>query len=169
MKLEDLVAVSGMSGLFKMAANRNNGLIIEDLDTGKRKFAPSRKHQFTPLATIGIYTLEDSKELNVVFETILEQLESNPPPVGTKAPSADYHTWFRKILADYDEDRVQTSDLKKLIKWFNFINERKLFPLEAPEKEEAKEEEEKSEEKEAKKEKETSKEKKATKKKTTTK
>jgi len=154
MKLEDLVAVSGMSGLFKMAANRNNGLIIEDLDTGKRKFAPSRKHQFTPLATIGIYTLEDSKELNIVFDTILEQLESNPPPVGTKAPSADYHTWFRKILADYDEDRVQTSDLKKLIKWFNFINERKLFPLEAPEKEETKEEEKetKEEKKEGKKE-----------------
>ena len=111
MKLEDLVAVSGISGLFKMAANRNNGLIIEDLDTGKRKFAPSRKHQFTPLATIGIYTLDDSTELNIVFNTILEQLESNPPPVGTKAPSADYHTWFRKILPAYDEDRVQTLSL----------------------------------------------------------
>ena len=141
MKLEDLVAVSGLSGLFKMAANRNNGLIIEDLDTAKRKFAPSRKHQFTPLATIGIYTYEDSTELNTVFNMILEQLESNPPPEGSKAPSADYHNWFRKILADYDEDRVQTSDLKKLIKWFNFIKARDLFPLEAPKKEEEKEEE----------------------------
>ena len=114
------------------------------------------RDRFTPLATIGIYTLEDSTELNIVFETILDQLESNPPPVGTKAPSADYHTWFRKILPDYDEDRVQTSDLKKLIKWFNFINERKLFPLEAPEKEESKEEEKDKEE-------ETSKEKSTTK------
>ena len=31
MKLDDLVAVSGMSGVFKLAANRNNGLIIEGL------------------------------------------------------------------------------------------------------------------------------------------
>ena len=69
MKLDDLVAVSGMSGVFKLAANRTNGLIIEDLDNGKRKFAPARKHQFTPLASIGIFTLDDSTELKIIFRT----------------------------------------------------------------------------------------------------
>jgi hypothetical protein len=46
MNLENLVAVSGMSGIFRIAANRNNGLIVEDLITGKKKFASARKHQF---------------------------------------------------------------------------------------------------------------------------
>ena len=60
MKIEEFVAVSGLSGLYKMVANRNNGLIVADLDTGKRKFAPARKHQFTPLASIGIYTNQNN-------------------------------------------------------------------------------------------------------------
>ena len=39
MKIENILAVSGMPGLFRMAANRNNGLILEDLSTGKKRFA----------------------------------------------------------------------------------------------------------------------------------
>ena len=65
MKLDEFVAVSGLPGVFKMVANRNNGLIVENIETGKRKFAPTRRHQFTPLASIGIYTdgPEDTLEL----------------------------------------------------------------------------------------------------------
>lgn len=129
MKLDDLVTVSGMSGIFKLAANRSNGLIIEDLDSGKKRFASSRKHQFTPLASIAIFTYDDSAELKIVFRTMLEQVESNPP-VKTNSSSADLREYFRKILSDYDEDKVHTSDIKKLIKWFNFLNERSLIDME---------------------------------------
>ncbi len=139
MKLDDLVAVSGMSGVFKLAANRDNGLIIEDLDSGKRKFAPARKHQFTPLASIGIFTLEDSTELKFIFRTMVEQMEENPVP-STSGSSKELHAYFRKILADYDEDKVHTSDIKKVIKWFNFLNERSLIDME--DEPEAKDEEE---------------------------
>jgi hypothetical protein len=142
MKLDDLVAVSGMSGVFKLAANRDNGLIIEDLDSGKRKFVPARKHQFTPLASIGIFTLEDSTELKIIFRTMVEQMETNPVPAANSS-SKDLHTYFRKILADYDEDKVHTSDIKKVIKWFNFLNERSLIDMEdEPEVTEEKSEEE---------------------------
>lgn len=143
MKLDDLVAVSGMSGVYKLAANRNNGLIIEDLDNGKRKFAPARKHQFTPLASIGIFTLDDSTELKIIFRTMVEQMETNPV-LSTNDSSKDLHTYFRKILPDYDEDKVHTSDIKKVIKWFNFLNERNLIDME----DEPEETTEKSEEEE---------------------
>jgi hypothetical protein len=139
MKLDYCVAVSGMSGVFKLAANRDNGLIIEDLDSGKRKFAPARKHQFTPLASIGIFTLEDSTELKFIFRTMVEQMEENPVP-STSGSSKELHAYFRKILADYDEDKVHTSDIKKVIKWFNFLNERSLIDME--DEPEAKDEEE---------------------------
>lgn len=56
MNLDKLVAVSGMSGVYRMSANRSNGLIVEEIPTGKLKFASVRKHQFTPLESIGIYT-----------------------------------------------------------------------------------------------------------------
>lgn len=129
MKIDECVAVSGMSGLYKMVANRSNGLIIEDLDSGKRKLAPTRKHQFTPLASIGIYTDDDTEEIKVVFRSMLEQYDTNTPP-PLSASQGELGEYFAKILPEYDRDRVFTSDIKKIIKWFNFLHDRKLLVME---------------------------------------
>ena len=134
MNLENLVAVSGMAGIFKMAANRNNGLIIEDLSTGKKKFASARKHQFTPLESIAIFTDDgDSTELAKVFQYMLEKIGTHPP-VSTNSKSEELHAYFAEILPNYDRDRVFNGDIKKVIKWFNFLNERNLVSLSSPEK-----------------------------------
>ena len=124
MNLKDLVAVSGMPGIYRMAANRNNGLIIEDLDTGKRKFAPARKHQFTPLESIAIFTMEqDSIELGKVFQNMLDQLDDNPP-VSANGEAAVLQEYFADVLPDYDRERVNLSDIKKVIRWFGYLQER---------------------------------------------
>ena len=128
MKIDEFVAVSGMSGLYKMVANRSNGLIVESLDNGKRIFAPARKHQFTPLASIGIYTDDDTAELKVVFRAMLEQLESNPP-LPLSSSTDELVEYFGTVLPEFDRDRVYVSDIKKVIKWFNFLNERELLDL----------------------------------------
>ena len=128
MKIDELVAVSGMSGIYKMVANRGKGMIIESLDDGKRKLAPSRKHQFTPLASIGIYTDDDTEELRVVFLSMLEQLESNPP-VALSASAEELEEYFGKVLPNYDRERVFTRDIKKAIKCFTFLNDRKLLSV----------------------------------------
>ena len=134
MNLENLVAVSGMSGIYKMAANRNNGLIIEDLSTGKKKFASARKHQFTPLESIAIFTDDgDSTELAKVFQNMLEKIGTHPP-VSPNSKSEELHAYFAEILPDYDRDRVFNGDIKKVIKWFNFLNERNLVSLSSPDK-----------------------------------
>jgi hypothetical protein len=130
MNLEKLVAVSGRPGIYKMAANRPNGLIIEDLDSGKKFFAPSRRHQFTPLESISIYTEteEATVELKTVFVNMLTQFEANPP-IATKSSSTDIKNYFELILPEYDRDKVLVSDIKKLIKWFNYLNQRGLLAL----------------------------------------
>jgi len=144
MKIDDFVAVSGLPGIFKMVANRNNGLIIENLDTGKKKFAASRKHQFTPLASIGIYTDNDTTELKDIFKTMLEQLEKNPPTKNT-APNTEITAYFETILPNYDRDKVFVSDIKKVIKWFTYLNDRDMLSLEDDETEEETNTEEKIE------------------------
>lgn len=127
MNLENLVAVSGMPGLYRIAANRNNGLIVEDLITGKRKFAPSRKHQFTPLESIAIFTDDgDSTELKNVFRNMLQQMTDNPP-VSPNAASEELLEYFADVLPNFDPDRVFPSDIKKVIKWFNFLTEQGLL------------------------------------------
>jgi hypothetical protein len=124
MKLTDIVAVTGMPGLYKMVASRDNGVIVEDFDTGKRTFASVRKYQFTPLETVGIYTYKDVIDLTDVFEK-LEKTKVKMPDVN--APGADLHKWFRKIVKDFDEDRVFLGDIKKVIKWYLFLKEHKLL------------------------------------------
>jgi len=140
MNLEDFVAVSGLPGVFKMAANRSNGLIVEDLDSGKRKFVSARKHQFTPLASIGIYTHDDTEELDVIFKTMIEK-SAKLAPIPHNSKPAEVIAYFKEILPTYDEDRVYLSDMKKVIKWFNYLNERKLLSIEEekPKKEAKKE------------------------------
>lgn len=132
MNLEKLVAVSGMSGIFRMAANRKNGLIIEDLETGKKRFASVRKHQFTPLESIAIFTDDgDSTELKLVFQSMLEKMEEFPP-VSPNSSSDELHQYFAEILPNYDRDKVFTGDIKKIIKWFTYLNKNQLVTFPPP-------------------------------------
>lgn len=155
MSLEKLVAISGKGGVYKMVGNRSNGLVLEDLDSNKRFFASSRTHQFTPLESISIYTENEDDEtvsLANVFISILELMETTPL-VGHKSSGLDIRNYFRKILPNHDKDKVMISDIRKIIKWFNFLNGHNLISIEALKavdeavKEAAKKEEEAKEEK----------------------
>ena len=122
MNLEKLIAVSGLPGLYRMAANRSNGLIVEDLETGKRRFASARKHQFTPLESIAIFTDDgESVALKKVFGNMKEQLEDNPP-VDSGSSASDLYDYFADVLPNYDPDRVHPGDIKKVIKWFTSLH-----------------------------------------------
>jgi hypothetical protein len=134
MNLEKLVAISGKSGLFNMVSNRSNGLIVEDLDNNKRFFVSARMHQFTPLASISIYTdtEEETVELKDVFKRMKAGLADNPL-VDAKADSNEFRSYFDKIMPEHDRDKVLISDIKKLTKWFSFLHERNLITEEEAE------------------------------------
>ncbi|MEM6723173.1 MAG: DUF5606 domain-containing protein [Bacteroidota bacterium] len=134
MDLSKLVAISGKSGIFRMVSNKENGLIVEDLDNGKKRFISGRKHQFTPLESISIYTWDDTVELKEVFHNMLAQLEENPLP-GNKEKADTLRAYFTKILPNHDTERVYTNDISKLIKWFKFLESRNLISAESVEEE----------------------------------
>ncbi len=142
MSLEKLVVVGGIAGVHKVAANRSNGLIIEDLDTGKKRFAPSRKHQFTPLESITIYTEDDDEtlELAKVFQNMFAKL-AEVPLIKVNASNEEMRAYFAAIIPNYDRDRVYIGDMKKIVKWFTFLNARSMITLEEEKKEEEKTEE----------------------------
>lgn len=126
MKLEEYIAVSGMSNVYKLVTSKQNGLILQDLDTTKTKFYPVRKHQFTPMASVAIYTLEDTVPLVDVFTRMKEQITSLPVPKASEDKMILLE-YFEAIVPDYDEDRVYVSDIKKVIKWFTYLNDRKII------------------------------------------
>lgn len=113
-------------------------MLVGDVDSGKVRFASIRKHQFSPLETISMYTDDDdSVELKIIFQTMLDQMADNPPPTP-KASSEDHRTYFTKILPNHDRDQVHISDIKKAIRWFNFLHERGLLNASEEEGEEKK-------------------------------
>ena len=60
---------------------------------------------------------------------MLEQFETLPP-VSTSSSANDIRLYFSQILPDFDRNKVLISDIKKLIKWFNFLNTRNLLVIE---------------------------------------
>jgi Domain of unknown function (DUF5606) len=123
MNIKNIVSVSGLSGLYKLVATKTNGLLVADVDTGKTKFCSIRQHQFTPMETVAIYTDGDTIEIAKVFQNMLgHQAELAVP--SPNASHKELQKYFEVIIPDYDRDRVFHSDMKKIIKWFSFLNER---------------------------------------------
>ncbi len=141
MDLKDIVAVTGLSGLYKAAAKRHDGMIITSLETGKTTFAPARTHMFTPLDTITIYVEgNDTIELLKVFAEMKKQEKENPV-VDAKADNQDLKTYFKKVLPNYDEEKVYFSDIKKILKWYALLDSKGMIDTEVTKPEEAKAEE----------------------------
>lgn len=142
MDLKKFIAVSGLPGLYKLVATKANGLVVADPDSGKTKFCSVRQHQFTPMETVAIYTYEDSIEIADVFANMMRNIGEHPIP-STKASHQDLQDYFSIIIPEYDRDRVFHSDMKKVIKWYNFLDERGVIDLEPAKNDDAEERNEK--------------------------
>ena len=120
MKLDNIISVTGMPGLYKLLASRPNGLLIESFENSKRQFVSGRKHQFTPLVSVGIYTYTDVVALDEVLKKVQESENTTPlPDPNDKAD--DLRSWFKDLVPEHDEDRVHINDIRKLIKWYLFL------------------------------------------------
>jgi len=117
MNLSNVLAVSGLPGLYELASNRPNGLFVTPIEGGKSKFCSSRKHQFTPLETVAIYTWSDTTELKNVFRSMTDKITTVPLP-DLKGGKEVLNAYFEQILPEFDRERVYPNDIKKVIKWY---------------------------------------------------
>ena len=129
--IENIVSVSSLPGLYYLESSRSNGLIIKDMDSGVKQFVSVRKHQFTPLRSIAIYTYGDSTPIEDIFKTMVEIKQDHNIAELLKASNSDLANYFRIVLPEYDEDRVYPSDMKKVLKWFDFLDKRDFFSMNA--------------------------------------
>lgn len=121
MKIDHILSISGLPGLYTMVAERKGGLIVEEIETKKRSFASARRHQFAPLESMAIYTDDGEAEpLRKVFERMEEQIEDNPAPEVNAAKDVQFE-YLADVLPNYDSNRVHASDVKKLLKWYHYL------------------------------------------------
>lgn len=130
MELKDIVTISGMGGLHKKIAERPNGMVVCPLGEKQNKFVPSRKHNFTQLDNITIYTQEDTKPLDEVLDAMYKATKTTPL-IDVKAKPDELRAYFEKIVKDYDPEKVYVSDIQKVIKWYMQLDAHKYFETKA--------------------------------------
>ncbi len=141
MKYNELVAISGLSGLFQLLSTKSDGAIVKNLEDNTTKFVPARAHNVTPLDSIEVFTEEDNVRLFEVFMNFKKNEEGAGEFDVTKADNKKIKEQFGKLFPAYDKARVYVSDMKKMIKWFAILkNLDLLHEEEIAESEEAVEE-----------------------------
>ena len=138
MSLESILSIPEKPGLYKLITQTRNGFIAESLIDGKRLSVNSRSN-VSLLSEIAIYTLEEEVPLREVLKKIKTKEKGNKTTISHKDTKDNLEEYFFSILQDYDEDRVYPSDIKKVIRWYNILQENNMLDLLEVEKKEEEE------------------------------
>lgn len=129
MEYREIVAVTGIGGLFQLLTTKSDGAIVRNISDKTTKFISARVHNVTPLESIEIYTTGDNVRLHDVFRKMKES-EGKVPPIDSKADNNAIKAYFDKVFPDFDGERVYVSDMKKMLKWYELLGSNDLLHFE---------------------------------------
>lgn len=137
MKLNEILAISGHSGLYKLVAQGKNNIIVESLVDGNRIPAFSTD-KVSALSDIALFTTAEELSLSDVFKKMFETFEKKEINLNFKKQTKEMLAFFEKAIPEYDKNRVYTSDIKKMMTWYNILVKNNLITLEEETTEETK-------------------------------
>lgn len=119
MNIDGIISISGKPGLFKVVSQATNRIIIEDIETGKRKpaFASSK---VISLADITIFGHIDDLSLGEVFQKIYDK-EGGKESKPHKTDPTELRDYFESIWEEYNDEEVKDYDIKKIFQWYNLL------------------------------------------------
>jgi len=117
-----LISVTGFSGLFELVTSKTDGAIVRSLEDNTTKFVSSRIHQFSHLESIEVYTTDENVNLAEIFKAMDASAETLPSEKDNKAVKS----YFEKVFPSMDFERVYSSDMKKMVRWFNVIKQQNI-------------------------------------------
>tara|TARA_B100000902_G_scaffold376843_1_gene408446 strand:+ start:59 stop:496 length:438 start_codon:yes stop_codon:yes gene_type:complete len=121
MNLDKLINITGKKGIYKVISKGKNIVVVESL-LDKKRIPLHSSSQANMLEEIGIYTYTDTIPLTDVFKKISKK-ESYKKTISHKSNKDELLNYFRKILPEYDEEKVYISDIKKILQWYNILLE----------------------------------------------
>ena len=119
MEFNKIISVAGKPGLFNAISQTKSGFIVESLIDKKRFPIPSTNN-VSLLENIAIYTYEEEVPLLTVFKSMYEKTEGKKA-ISHKESGQKLTAYFSEVLPGYDEERVYTSNIKKVIQWYNLL------------------------------------------------
>ena len=122
MEYSKLVAVTGLPGLFELISSRGDGAVVRSLDDNKTQFISGRVHNFSHLESIEVYTQRDNVNLVDVFNAMGKDGGSLPDAKDNDAVKK----YYEKVYPEMDFERVYSSDMKKMVKWFDSLKKHNI-------------------------------------------
>lgn len=126
MSLDKILSISGKPGLYKIITQTRGGFVAESL-LDKKKVTVNMQSNVSVLSEIAIYTLTEEIPLKEVFKKIDEKENGKPTSISHKDSKDVLEEYFFEVLPDYDEDRVYSSDIKKVVQWYNLLQAHDLL------------------------------------------
>ena len=118
--IRKIVSIAGKPGLYQLVAHAKNMLIVEALATKKRM--PVYAHdKVISLADISIYTTEGDVPLPQVLQKVADKADAKPVDVKALGADQNIRDYFEEVLPAFDKERVYTTDIKKLLSWYNIL------------------------------------------------
>jgi hypothetical protein len=134
-ELEKILSVSGKPGIYKLITGGRATIIVESLIDGKRvPVHPTQK--VSALSDITMFTYEADVPLREIFLKAKEAFSGGQAP-DPKSDGKVLRDAMKQILPDYDEERVYTSDIKKLLTWYNILQAKDMLDFAEPASSEA--------------------------------
>ena len=134
--LRTILSISGKPGLYKLISQGKNMLILETLDATKKRIPAYSHDKVISLGDIAMYTDADEIALGEVLESLKNKENGAVASIDIKkASQTELHAFMAEVLPSYDRDRVHTSDIKKLIQWYNILVSNGLTEFVAAEEE----------------------------------
>jgi hypothetical protein len=122
MDYSKLVAVTGLPGIYELISSRGDGAVVRSLDDNKTQFVSGRVHNFSHLESIEVFTQRDNVNLVEVFQAMEKDGGSLPDARDNDAVKK----YFEKVYPGMDFERVYSSDMKKMVKWFESLKKHNI-------------------------------------------
>ncbi len=130
MTVEKILAISGKPGLYELKVQTRSGFVAESMIDGK-KITVGLRSNVSLLSEISMYTYTEEKPLVDIMRAIAVK-ENEGQAISHKEDNAKLIAYFKEVLPDYDEDRVYPSDIKKVLNWYNMLQQKGMVSKEEP-------------------------------------
>ncbi|MDR0732928.1 MAG: DUF5606 domain-containing protein [Dysgonamonadaceae bacterium] len=118
--LKKILSVAGKSGLFQMISEGKNMLIAESLINRKRLPIYPRDNVVS-LGDINVYTDEEEASLYQVLSAIKAKENGKPIVFSPTITPDELRNYFAEILPNFDRNKVYSSDIRKMMNWYNIL------------------------------------------------
>jgi len=130
MELKEILSISGKSGLSKVIAKTKSNVIVESL-VDKKRFPVFATDKMSSLEDIRVFCEnEEDIPLVDVFKKIYDIQKAQIIEGVKDIEGDDLRKLFETFLPEFDKEKVYTSDIKKILLWYNLLIQNEILKFE---------------------------------------